>query len=109
MSLSAATLLSGLLLAVSGGLLLWNNPAFAAALRAFPRSKTAALVLFGAGAAWFLWLFWHAAEADRFSFHNLLFVILAATAVLSFRLVPDFLAVRGAAVLVLLAAAHLLD
>lgn len=108
MSLFLATFVTGLVLAVPGVVLLANRPAGVAAFKAFPRSKTGALFLFGGGALWFLWLVWHLSTADFGEYHVLLTVGFAAVAGLAFKCVPDFLAVRGLCVLVLLAASPLL-
>jgi hypothetical protein len=107
MSLFLATLLPGLLLAVLGGLLLSHQAGFVAALKALPRSAAASGYLFGGAAVWFLWITWHSAAADNFDHPVLLTVGFAAVAVLAFRSVPDFLAVRGLSILYLLAAWHL--
>ena len=109
MSLQLATLIPGLLLLALGGPLVLNHSGYAAALKAFPRSQTAAYVMFGAGAVWFLNAIWHLSPADFGDYHVLLFVAFAAIAVLSFSCVPDFLAVRGGCVLVLMGAMPLLD
>lgn len=109
MSLTVATLIPGLLLLAAGVPLALNHSGYAAALKAFPRSTTAAYVLFGAGAAWFLNAIWHLSPADFGEYRGLLFVGFAAVAVLSFKCVPDFLAVRGLCVLVLMGAMPLLD
>jgi hypothetical protein len=108
MSLSLATLIPGLLLLAAGALLLWNAPVVGATAKSFPRSRRAAYVLFGAGAAWFLYIVTQLTEADFGSYKLALFVVFAVIAVLSFKLVPDFLAVRGLAVLVLLGAGSFL-
>jgi len=78
-------------------------------LKGFPRSTGAAYVFFGGGAAWFLERVWHLSPADFGDYRGILFVVFAAIAVLSFYCVPDFLAVRGLAVLVLVGASPLLD
>jgi len=109
MSLFLATLLPGLFLAGLGAALLANHPAVVAALKLLPRSSSAALVFFGGGALWFLWLVWHLSAADFGEYHVLLTVGFAAVAGLAFKCVPDFLAVRGLCVLVLLVAAPLLN
>lgn len=109
MSLTAATLVTAFLLLVLGVPLLLRLPAWAALLRAFPRSRAAAYVCFGAGAAWFLHAIWHLSPADFGEYRILLFFGFLAVAALSFRYVPDFLAVRGLCALVLMGAMPLLD
>lgn len=110
MSLFLATLLFGLFLALLGGVLLWNNPAVGSTARDLPRSKRAAWLFFGAGAAWFIW------RVSRLNESDLIFATtpqpvmfgFAVLAVLAFIYAPDFLAVRGLCVLVLMAAEPLL-
>ncbi len=109
MSLTLATLIPALVLAVLGALLLVSNSMIVAMLKAFPRSKTAAGLLFGAGALWFLYNVWHLSEADFGEYRKGLFIGFAAVATLAFYYVPDFLAVRGASILMLLIATPLLD
>ncbi len=109
MSLTLATLLPGLLLLVLGLPLVLGHSGYAAVLKTFPRSPFATSVLFGAGAAWFLYGIWHLSPADFGDYRKILFVAFAAIAALSFKCVPDFLAVRGVCVLVLMAAMPLLD
>lgn len=110
MSLFLATLLPGLFLALLGGLLLWNGPGVGSTARSFPRSSGAAGLFFGAGAAWFLWRVSRLGEADLIFFQTptLVMVAFGALAVLAFIYTPDFLAVRGLCILVLLAAEPLL-
>jgi hypothetical protein len=109
MSLLLATLLPGLLLAALGGFLFW--PGAGAAAKALPRSQPAAWVLFGTGALWFLWRLARAGEADLIFFQTPAPVMIAfgVLAVLAFVYTPDFLAVRGLSVLVLLGAEPLLN
>lgn len=109
MSLTIATLIPGILLILLGGGLLSGRKTIGAALKAFPRSSTATLFLFGGGAAWFLFRVWHLAPADFGNHRTILTVAFGAIALLSFKFVPDFLAVRGAAILVLLSASPLLE
>jgi len=108
MSLFLATLLPGLLLAALGAFLFW--PGAAPAAKSLPRSPLAAKVLFGLGAAWFLWRLSRTGESDLIFFQTPGPVMIAfgALALLAFIYTPDFLAVRGLAVLVLLAAEPLL-
>jgi hypothetical protein len=109
MSLTVATLIPGLLLLALGLPLLLNHAGFAAMLRSFPRSKAAAYVFFSSGAAWFLYAIWHLSPADFGEYRTYLFIGFAAVAVLAFKCVPDFLAVRGLAAVILMGAMPLLD
>lgn len=108
MSLLVATLLPGLLLLALGGLLLWNGPAVGATAKALPRSRRGAWLFMGAGAAWFLWRLIHLGAADELLPKPVLIIAFGAVAILSFSQAPDFLAVRGLAILTLLAAGELL-
>src|SRR6187402_1684094 len=110
MSLFLATLLPGLFLVLLGAVLCWNGAPLAEKAKALPRSRDAAWVLFGAGAAWFVWRVSHLGEADLIFFQKptLLMLAFGVLAILAFIYAPDFLAVRGLAVLMLLAAEPLL-
>jgi hypothetical protein len=109
MSLPAATLVPALLLLLLGLPLLLNHSGYTAMLRALPRSTRGAYLFFGAGAAWFLYNIWHLSAADFGDYRGWLFAAFAVIAVLSFKCVPDFLAVRGLSTLVLMAAMPLLN
>lgn len=108
MSLFLATLLPGLLIALLGAFLFW--PGAAAAAKGLPRSQPAAWALFGAGALWFIWRLSRTGEADLIFFQTPAPVMIGfgALAVLAFIYTPDFLAVRGLCVLMLLGAEPLL-
>jgi hypothetical protein len=110
MSLFLATLIPGLSLAVFGFLLSLNLPLVVASLKGLPRSTVASLVLFGGGVLWFLVLVANMREADRIlGSSNAPWVVGFATlGVLSMKYVPDFLAVRGLSILILLSASPLL-
>ena len=110
MTLFLATLLPGLFLVLLGAVLCWNGAPLAAKARALPRSRDAAWVLFGAGAAWFLWRVSQLREADLIFFQKptLLMVAFGVLAILALFYASDFLAVRGLAILMLLAAEPLL-
>lgn len=110
MSLFIATLLPGLFLTVLGGLLLWNNSAIGSTARNLPRSNRAAWLFFGASAAWFLWRLSHLGESDLIFFKTPQPVMIGfgILAVLAFFYTPDFLAVRGLSILMLLVAEPLL-
>jgi len=109
MSLFLATLLPGLFLLVLGAPLALGLPGPASSLKAFPRSVFAAYVVFGGASAWFLYNILHLSTADFGDYKTWLFIGFAIIAVLAFRSVPDFLSVRGACGLVLLAASPLLE
>lgn len=110
MSLFLATLLFGLFLASLGAVLLWNNSAVGSTARTLPRSRRGAWLFFGAGAVWFLWRLSRLTESDLIFFQTPPPVMIGfgVLAVLAFVYAPDFLAVRGLCVLVLLAAEPLL-
>lgn len=109
MSLLLATLIPGLLLLGLGVPLLMNQSSWIAILKRFPRSQRAAYVLFGVGAAWFLHAVWNLSAADFGDYRIYLFVGFALVAVLAFKCVPDFLAVRGLCAIILMGAMPLLD
>ena len=109
LSLTVATLIPGIILAALGSMLLAGNSAIVSMFRSLPRSRVAAGAFFGAGAIWFLYNIRHLSEADFGQFRGILFVFFLAIAVASFFVVPDFLSVRGLAVLILLGATPLLD
>ncbi len=111
MSLFLATLLTGLGLVALGVLFLLHNPIVTAMLKALPRSPVATLVLFGGGLLWFLVRVANMGDADRIiGSSNVPWVVaFAALGVLAIKFVPDFLAVRGLSVLILLAASPVLD
>lgn len=101
-SLGATTVLIGFLL-------LRQHPGFATWLQSMPRSERWAYVLFGSGLVWFLWHVLHLGEADFGAYRHWLFALFLAAGIGAFRYVPDFLAVRGLAVLVLLASNEFLQ
>jgi hypothetical protein len=108
MSLTLATLIPGLILIALGLPLLLAHSGASVMLKAFPRSRTATWVFFGAGSAWFLYNIWNLSAADFGDYRTLLFIGFLLIAVLAFKCVPDFLAVRGVCVVVLLGAMPLL-
>ena len=109
MTLFQATLYTGLFLLVFSGHYLWHGMKTAKSTQAFPRSQAAAFLLFGAATAWFLYKVLHLGPADFGQYKNILFIIFLVTALGSFYYVPDFLAVRGLAALILMTAGVLLD
>lgn len=109
MTLFQATLFTGIFLLAFGGHYLWHGMKTAKTTQAFPRSQAAALVLLGTATAWFLYKVLHLGPADFGQYKNLLFILFLVTSVGSFYYVPDFLAVRGLAALILLTAGVLLE
>lgn len=108
MTLFLATLLVGIVLLVLGALLAADTSFVRAALKAFPRSKTASYLFFGGATAWFLSRVAVLSEADFGQYRQALFIGFLIVAALAFFYVTEFLAVRGLAALVLLAAGPLL-
>jgi hypothetical protein len=108
MSLLIATLIPGLILLLVGFPLFLGSTTVAGTYRAFPRSLPAAYVFFGGGALWFLYEVWNLSAADFGDYHVALTVGFAVVALCSFKCVPDFLAVRGLAIIVLLGSYPLL-
>lgn len=110
MSLFLATLLPGLFLALLGALLAVGGSRVSSTAKALPRSERGAWLFFGLGALWFLWRLSRLGEADLIFFQSPWPVMLAfgTLAVLAFIYAPDFLAVRGLALLMLLGAEPLL-
>lgn len=80
-----------------------------AAIRRLPRSMPAAVVCFGGGALWFLFHVSQLGEADFGNIRHWLLILFGGVAVMGFFVCRDFLAVRGVAVLMLLAANDLLS
>lgn len=109
MSLTLATLLPGIVLFLVGALLFSRSTLVVSACKAMPRSRAATRVFFGGAAAWFLTRIWNLSMADFGEYRTALLIFFALLAVLAFSQVPDFLAVRGLAALMLLAATPLLD
>lgn len=101
------TLLTGLLLLALGTAFLLDRPGWRKAARGFLRSEAAAVVTMGLGGLWFLYKMWFLGPQDALfgPMTNLVFVaIFGAGWIGSFFVLKDFLAVRGACVLILMAA-----
>lgn len=109
MTLFQATLATGLFLIAFGAHFAWHGTRSAKGAQAFPRSRNAAYLLMGVASAWFLYKVTQLGPADFGQYKNILFALFLGTAVGSFYFVPDFLAVRGLAALMLLLAGALLD
>ena len=110
MSLFLATLLPGLALAAAGALLASGDSRVQSAAKALPRSQWGAWLFFGGGALWFLYRLSSLGESDLIFVQQPWPVMLffGALAVGAFIYTPDFLAVRGLSVLMLMVAEPLL-
>ena len=109
MTLATATLITGIILIGLGMLFILRSTAVVSSIKRFPRSRSMAYIFFGIGAVWFLYRVWHLSEADFGQYRKQLTVFFALVAIGAFFYVPDFLAVRGLCVIVLLGAMNLLD
>jgi hypothetical protein len=103
-SLFTFTLLAGLVLLAAGLPFLAAPARIEKAVLAFPRHRMAGIVLMLMGGAWFLWKITQLGQSDFGDYKIILLVLFAATLVGSILYVPDFLAVRGLAILILLSA-----
>lgn len=109
MSLSFATLLTGLLLASAGAFFIVRGESFRRKPILWMRDRNATIALFGSGCLWFLWHVANLGEADFGGFKNWLLLLFGGTAVGCFFRFKDLLAARGACILVILAALPLLN
>ena len=109
MTLFQATLATGMFLLALGAHFLWHGKRSAKRMQAFPRSQTAAYILLGSAAFWFLCKVTQLGPADFGQYKNLLFILFLVVTIGSFIFVPEFLAVRGLAAIILLTAGALLD
>lgn len=102
MTLFIATLLMAFIL-LSKAALLWFKPTLCARFSQwFLRSKAAAIIYFGGAMVWFLWIVMHLGESDFGQYRYWLFFLFIGLGAGSFYFVPDFLSVRGGAILGLL-------
>lgn len=108
LSLATVTLLSGIFLILPGAGYMFGGTRWQNWMFAFARSQTAALVTMILGGGAFLWKVWNLAEVDfgNYSVHLTLFF--AVVMVGSFFVVRDFLAIRAAAILALVASLEIL-
>lgn len=109
MSLFLATLLTAIIVFLAGLPFMAGGQGARRASFAWMRSQSAAVVFFGAAAVWFLWHISQLGPADFGQYKQWLLIIFGIAAVGAFYYIPDFLAVRGLAALVLLSARVLLD
>ena len=104
MTLFQAYLIAGGSLTVLGALLLFFGEKISPALLALPRSRAAALVLWGAAFAWFIYHLMTIPNVDLAGFpRSWLIALFGGAGLLAFKYLPDLLSLRGLAVLVLFA------
>jgi hypothetical protein len=109
MSLFTATLITAIVLLAFGVILFMDNPKVRDIAHSWPRSQNAAIVFMTIGGLWFLNHVFHLEKADFGDYKHYLMVGFAAVGVLSFKYLPDFLAVRGLGIIILLAAHEVLS
>lgn len=109
MSLLVANILVGVIVFATGAHFFFGNEKTEEQTKAFPRNALAAKILMGAAALWFLYNLTHLGMADFGNHKGKLMVVFGVGALLSFTQVPDFLAVRGLAGLILLGGAEVLS
>jgi len=109
LNLSTLSILLGLGLAVPQVYALVKPAEFAAAARKFPRSVPLGVVLMLAATAWFLWNFSQESISDFAALKTPLTILFAGVGIGACVYLQDFLAVRAAAVLLLLLAKLMVD
>jgi hypothetical protein len=103
-SLFTFTILAALVLLVVGISLLAVPGKLEPCLRAFPRHRLTGIVTMVIGGGWFIWKISQLGQADFGDYKVILMLLFGATLLGSIFYVRDFLAVRGVAIIVLLAA-----
>ena len=109
MSLFLSSLLTGILFLAVGLWFFRMDERRRGLTLALLRNDSLAALLMTVGSAWFLWKVLHLGEADFGAYRHWLFLAFLGVAVGSWFLVRDFLAVRGACILALLASGVFLD
>ena len=102
MSLFSATLYTGICLVIFSVYTLFYEEYAERLLKAFPRSRTAAISLMAIAIIWFSFKIYSLGPADFGNYKNTLLVIFLSITLLSFYYVPDFLSVRALAGIFLL-------
>ena len=108
MTLFTATLGTAVVLLILGIVLFLDNPQVRKVAHSWPRSKNAAIAFMTIGGLWFLNHVFNLEKADFGDYKHYLMVGFAAVGILSFKYLPDFLAVRGLGIIILLAAREVL-
>jgi len=109
MDLILITLLNGLVVLALGVAFAWSNPRIVSLLTAFPRSRSATLVVMGLATVWFLFHVSRLGEADYGNYRHYIGLGFFTLAILAYFFTPDFLVIRGTCVLLLLTAKENLD
>jgi len=109
LDLRIVSLIAGLWLILSHGFaLLWPAP-LQRWLRKFPRSKTAGVLLLIVDSVWALLLVYTMDLGEFSHLRTILLGVIFASAILAFRYVDEFLAVRALGILLLLVAEPLIE
>jgi hypothetical protein len=109
LSLSTAGSLTGILLIAFHGLAFFGKETATPLLKSFPRSKPAGALLLVIAALWAFALVWTMDLGEFSPFRNMLEIAVVAGGFLAIRYSDEFLAVRAAGMLLLLAAEVLLE
>jgi hypothetical protein len=109
MTLATLALGIGILLLVSQACAVWQPASYGAALRKFPRSTTWGYFLMGLGTLWFLSILHRETISDFAAWKRYLLLGFGLLGLFSCLYVRDFLAVRGLAVVLLLASKLVVD
>ena len=107
MTLYQSTYLFAAILFLSG--VAFIMPSCKKYLYAFLRSKTAAVITFGGGGLWFLYILSQLGEADFGDIKVYLIGIFGVAGLLAFKYLDDFLSVRGLAIIGLLLSRVFID
>ena len=103
-SLFTYTLLASLVLLAGGGALLAVPGKLESCIRAFPRHRMVGIVTMLIGGGWFIWKISQLGQSDFGDYKEIMMLLFGATLIGSIFYVRDFLAVRGVAIIILLAA-----
>ena len=109
MTLFTATLLVAVILVGIGSFQLIAYATAENTAKKILRSKPAAVVFLGIATAWFVWKLMHLGAPDFGDYKQWLILLFIVSSILSYFYIPDFLAVRGLAALLLLFADAVLD
>ncbi len=109
MQLSTLSIVLGLAIAIPTAIGVIKPAAYGSAIRKFPRNTTLGYVLMILGTLWFAWNVKTESIADFEPMKPYLLALFVAVGVGTMLYVKDFLAVRGAAVLMLLLAKLIVD